>query len=406
MKRKKRKRKKQKRFLFIISIILLLFLLIYIGSYLLIIFDYEKKVDVSLGEKFKSSIKVTSVFKDVTDNVIIEGNVDTNKLGNYEIIYTYKNILNITKSKKSIVSVVDDEAPTIELKGDSIVYLIVNTQYNEQGYIVKDNHDEEVEVVIDNEIDITTPGIYYIKYVAKDKSNNQKTVKRKVIVREKIDIDLDIKSFDINNYFDDNVILKETEDMGNNYINQMVFVGDSVPWQFGLNNMWKSENVYAAPCTGPMNVSYQQVYWKNKATKKTILELITENQPKYILVSIGFCEIVSSGDINNFISYYDEFISNVKKNSPNTTIILASIYPVINETLRGNQVPTNKQVNEYNYYTAYVAQKNNLKFLNYAEVVKNSEGMAEATLTMDDGYHPNISGMKKIIQYIRTHGYN
>lgn len=402
MRRKKKKKKK-----LIIFLILFIILLLFSSLSFFVFFDYEENIKVALGDEFKPNIKANYFFRDVSNDVDVSTDVDVNKVGEYDVTYTYKTILNIKKTKKGKVIVVDKTAPSIELKGDNVVYLLYGNKYNELGYIVKDNYDkeEDIKVVVDGDIDVDTPGVYYVKYTAIDSSNNKKTIKRKVIVRDEIVIDLNIKEFDINNYFDNSVILGETEDMGEEYINDITFVGDSVPWQFGLNNMWNTDRVYAAPCTGPMNVSYQPVYWKNKLTKNTILDLVSLNKPKYILVSIGFCEIVSSGDVDSFISYYDKFIDDVNKNSPDTTIILASIYPVISETLRGNQVPTNKQVNEYNYYTAYIAQKNDLKFLNYSEVVKNSQGLAEASLTMDDGYHPNIKGMKEIIKYIRTHGY-
>lgn len=133
--------------------------------------------------------------------------------------------------------------------------------------------------------------------------------------------------------------------------------------------------------------------------------MIKENRPEYILVSIGFCEIVSSGNVELFISNYEKFIEDIQNNSSNTKIILNSMYPVISETLRGNEVPTNKQTNEYNYYIASIAKKYKLKYLDSAVVLKNNKGLAEPTLTAEDGYHPNIAGMKKVIQYVRTHKY-
>ena len=99
------------------------------------------------------------------------------------------------------------------------------------------------------------------------------------------------------------------------------------------------------------------------------------------------------------------FFDDIKKNSPNTKIILSSMFPVISETLNPNVVPTNKQANEYSYYIASVAKKYKLKFLNVGSVLKNSQGLAEPTLTGDDGFHPNIAGMKRVVQYVRTHGY-
>lgn len=389
----------------IIFVLIICIVLLFVSSYFFIVFDYEKSIEIPVGEKYEFKYKVESFFKDVSDEIVLSNNINYDVVGEYECEYKYTNLLNITKSKKSKVLVVDNIKPTITLNGEDVIYMLVNNDYQELGYNVQDNYDSDVEVIITGEINVNVPGVYYLKYTAKDSSGNKSKVTRKIIVREKFVVEQDIKKFNINDYFDDNVILSETEDMGDDYINKMVYVGDSVPWVFSNNYMWNPERVYAAPCTGPSNVLQQKVYLNNKLTNKTIVDLIEINKPEYILVSIGFCEIVSLGNVDKFIENYDNFINEIKNLVPSSKIILASIYPVINETLRGTEVPTNKQVNEYNYYTAYVAQKNNLKYLNYSEIVKNNEGLADKMLTMSDGYHPNNLGMQKIINYIKTHGY-
>lgn len=389
----------------VVAIVLLLVVLFIILQYIFTIFKLESSSEINVNSDYEIKVSGIWLLKDISSDLKIKDDIDTSKLGKYKITVSYTTPLLIKKSKSFNVNVVDNEKPSIELNGGDSVSVILNSEYQELGYSTSDNYDEEVNVVITGNVDTSKVGTYYLTYKAKDRSNNTTEVVRKVIVEEKNPADVDIAEFDINDYFGTDVILPETDDYGDEYIDKIVFVGDSVPWQFGLNYQWDSNNVYAAPCTGPSNIYSQKVYWKNAITNKTIPDLIVQNKPEYILVSIGFCEIVSSGNVEQFISNYEKFIDDIKSSSPNTKIILNSMYPVISETLRGNEVPTNKQVNEYNYYIASIAKKYKVKYLDSASVLKASNGLADPSLTGDDGYHPNIAGMKKVINYIKSHGY-
>lgn len=402
MRVKKRKIKK------VVKIFLIIMAIFVIGVCIFrfaIRFKSDSKIEINVGENYNYKMKATFFSKDISNKLEKEGKVDSSKIGKYRVVYSYKMFLGLKRKKTVTVSVVDKLSPTIELIGNNNLELFLDDEYIEPGYNVNDNYDKNVKVSVKGEVDTKTVGTYYLTYIATDSSGNTAEVVRKVIVKEKPPVDVPIAEFDIHNYFDSNVILGETEDYGNEYISKIVFVGDSVPWQFGLQGQWDSKNVYAAACTGPSNIYSQKAYWKNKLTSKTIPDLIKENRPEYILVSIGFCEIVSSGNVELFISNYEKFIEDIQNNSSNTKIILNSMYPVISETLRGNEVPTNKQTNEYNYYIASIAKKYKLKYLDSAVVLKNNKGLAEPTLTAEDGYHPNIAGMKKVIQYVRTHKY-
>ena len=402
---RKRKRRRIKKGRVFVATFITVFVIGLIFFYFSIRFESKNKIEINVGEKFKYKMKAKFLSKDISSELKQSGKVNSNEIGDYKVTYSYSIILGLSKRKTVLVSVVDKEKPTIELNGGDKLELFLNNDFEDPGYKVTDNYDKEVKVTVKGDIDTKKAGTYYLTYVATDSSGNKEEIVRKVIVSEKSPTDVSISEFDIHDYFDSSVILGETEDYGSDYIEKIAFVGDSVPWQFGLQHQWNSNNVYAAACTGPSNIYSQKAYWKNVLTTKTIPDLIKENKPEYILVSIGFCEIVSSGNVDLFISNYGKFIDDIKKNSPNTKIILNSMYPVISETLRGNEVPTNKQTNEYNYYIASIAKKYKLKYLDSASVLKNSQGLAEPSLTGDDGYHPNISGMKKVIQYVRTHGY-
>ncbi len=113
--------------------------------------------------------------KDLTDKVKIEDTADG-------IIYSVSDSSNNKYSVKRKIKREDIEKPTIELKGSSTMYLGLTSKYSEPGYVVHDNCDSNVEVNVDNNIDTSKPGTYYVTYKAKDSSGNEEEVKRKVIV--------------------------------------------------------------------------------------------------------------------------------------------------------------------------------------------------------------------------------
>lgn len=79
----------------------------------------------------------------------------------------------------------DLEIPVITLLGDSVIALVVNGSYNEQGCSALDNIDGIItnRVVITGNVDTTTVGTYDISYNVTDLvGNNAITVVRKVTV--------------------------------------------------------------------------------------------------------------------------------------------------------------------------------------------------------------------------------
>lgn len=79
----------------------------------------------------------------------------------------------------------DNEAPTITLKGEDPMTIIVNRKYEEPGADVKDNLDPHVRLEIDSSnVDTSKPGTYKVKYTARDASGKTTVVERTVIVED------------------------------------------------------------------------------------------------------------------------------------------------------------------------------------------------------------------------------
>ena len=363
-------------------------------------FEGKDEVTLNVGDKFNSEMKARAFFQDVTKELEIETEPDTSKVGDYNVVYSYS-FLGLTKRKEIIVHVVDKVAPVITLKGEEKIEIYLNEEYVEPGYEATDNYDINLEVVVDGEVNTKEIGDYYLVYKAEDSSHNTTEAVRKITVSRVSPLALDLKEFNINDYFPD-IILKETPAV--DYMDDLVFAGDSVIWHFSTTGIFASSRLWAKPCEGAFNFETQKVVYKNVQSDYTLAELVKMKQPKYLVLHMGICDC-DKDDAEAFATAYEKVIDYIKTESPDTKLMIMSLVPQIKENLSWIPRRNNKIINKYNYYLALVCQKKSVPFLNVAEVLKNSEGLANRDLYYTDGYHPNLAGMKKMIEYVKTHGY-
>lgn len=117
----------------------------------------------------------------LTGQVVIDSNLDTSKIGKYQITYKINNY-------KKIRDVIVVERPTgyttIYLKGDLTVYLNVGNEYQETGYTVIDTVDNNLtdKVKVTSNLDTNKKGTYQIIYSVTNSSGVTTTEVRTVIV--------------------------------------------------------------------------------------------------------------------------------------------------------------------------------------------------------------------------------
>ena len=146
----------------------------------------DKLVSLEVGNEYiEDGVKAHIGKKDVSEKVIINGNVDNTKIGNYEIKYTI-NYLFRSYSVTRSVSVSDSESPIITLKGDNKVRVNIGSNYEELGYEANDNYDGNItdKVEVSSNVDTSKSGEYLITYSVKDSSGNESSVSRIVEVKE------------------------------------------------------------------------------------------------------------------------------------------------------------------------------------------------------------------------------
>jgi len=173
---------------FIAAIILslLIKLLFFSGLFVpLLELNGDRHMEVEVNTKFEDpGAKARFRFSDYSDNVIVQSSLDTTKLGDYTIRYTF---LAYDKSLTRSVTVVDTNAPNIKLHGGDTLRMFLNETFTDPGYEATDNYDGDLseQVSVDTTaLDSGKVGTYDVIYSVNDSSGNTATVTRKVEVCE------------------------------------------------------------------------------------------------------------------------------------------------------------------------------------------------------------------------------
>ena len=118
---------------------------------------------------------------DITNQVQITSNVDTSKVGEYEILYSVNGITEVR-----YVTVTEGDT-YIYLKGKLNMYLEVGEKYKDPGYKVFSSNGENLndKVTVTGKVDTSKPGVYEITYSVVNSRNITTTVKRTITVVEK-----------------------------------------------------------------------------------------------------------------------------------------------------------------------------------------------------------------------------
>lgn len=149
----------------------------------------EENINLQLNDNYEEQGAQAFLHEnDVSSNIVVDGKVDTSKIGEYKLKYTIFNSKNENPvSVERVVNIVDEIAPEITLKGKAEVSIYVGDTYKDEGCTALDNYDGDItnKASITGEVDTTKEGTYTITYKVADSSNNASETTRKVIVKKK-----------------------------------------------------------------------------------------------------------------------------------------------------------------------------------------------------------------------------
>lgn len=135
------------------------------------------KIVISYKEKYSDKYSASYMGKDITDDVVVKGNVDTNSIGTYHITYKVGSGI-FSKSVVREVLVKDVKKPKIEIDKDD-VYLCPGTKYKPVKVKATDDYDGDLSSKVKSEVFKDK-----VVYSVKDSSGNMRSVTKKLIYKD------------------------------------------------------------------------------------------------------------------------------------------------------------------------------------------------------------------------------
>lgn len=204
--------------------------------------------------------------------------------------------------------------------------------------------------------------------------------------------------------------LEETEDYGQEYIDKLIFVGDSTTYglkAYGALSGGKNTTQVWTPKSGTYSlnalVATYKIVYPPTGEEMTVAEAAALAKPEYMVITLGVNYGVPYCGESEFKKYYRMLLDAVIAASPDTKIILQSIYPVA--TNSEYRDITNPRIDVANGWVESLAEEYDLKYLDTNSSLKDADGYLIYSYQNGDGLHMNTSGLNAILHYIRTHGY-
>ena len=205
--------------------------------------------------------------------------------------------------------------------------------------------------------------------------------------------------------------LAETPDAGREYLDKFVFLGDSttygigVYYNYGYTELCPPTQVWT-PASGTLTLSYYNVatvVYPETGEELSITDAVSRAKPEILMITLGVNGI-SFMDEEWFIRDYSALVESIRAASPETKIILNSIYPVA-ASYKYQKDINNEKIRAANGWVERIAENTGCHFLNSFECLVGPDGYLPESCQNGDGLHLTGEAFTTVMSYIRTHAY-
>ena len=362
----------------------------------------DDNVFVSVDSNYVDYGYTSTILGKQYNHVKTISDVDTSKIGKYEITYIM-NFLLYKRELKRTVNVIDNVAPTIELVGDEQIYLELGNNYEEPGYLAIDNVDGDIteNVKVDNNIDTNAPGSYSIKYSIRDSSDNVFGVVRNVEVRAVNPLTLSIPDYNLNYYFQDVTLKYEEQEY--DFMKDTVMLGDSnTTYLYFHGKYMPAGQIWGKNGLNVSQINNSTFKMFNTGQLYTFDQAMAIKRPKYLILNVGIT-CVEFFTADKMKSELKIFIDKMRNEYSDVKLIISALLPIHQGSYNAS---TQKKINDFNYYIGEICEEYRIPFINFAQEVKAKDGLADRNLfecyeQINCGFHLNETGKRKYVDYLK-----
>ena len=148
-------------------------------------------------------------------------------------------------------------------------------------------------------------------------------------------------------------------------------------------------------------ITYAKIVCPQNGQEMTIGEVAALVRPPYLVVTLGidYGVYYYRNELQKFRHYYEKLLDTVKENSPDTTLILQSIFPVGRES----SAITNEMVDNANAVILEISRARGLFYADTNALLKDAEGyLAPPYVDSADGIHLTSEAYRVILEYFKA----
>ena len=205
--------------------------------------------------------------------------------------------------------------------------------------------------------------------------------------------------------------LGETADAGREYLDKIIFLGDSTTYGIGYyynrgyTALCPPSQIWT-PSSGTLTLSdyaSAKIVYPETKENLSIKDAVTRAKPEIMVITLGV-NGVSFMDEAWFIRDYTALVQMIQEASPNTKIILNSIYPIA-ASYQSQKSINNQKIRAANGWIERIAEDTGVRFLYSFECLVGEDGWLPESSQNGDGLHLTGEAFTSVMQYIRTHAY-
>ena len=186
-------------------------------------------------------------------------------------------------------------------------------------------------------------------------------------------------------------------------VEHIIFMGDSTT--YGYVTIGMSTNQIWTPDSHTMSI-YEQSFVYVDTTKgpMQIRAAAAEHQPDLMVITLGIRHITTMKEME-FKAEYTDLVNGILEASPNTKIILNSVYPVADFLDPRELAVTNDMIDTVNGWIQYVVEQTGVRYLDSNSILKGEDGYMVRSYARSDGLHLAPDALNLVLENIRTHAY-
>lgn len=216
----------------------------------------------------------------------------------------------------------------------------------------------------------------------------------------------------------DGVLLEENEGAAQNYIDSFIFIGESTTAHLksrevlsGGRNTKQVWTTKSGTLMLDLGIDKVKIIYPEAEEELTFFEAAQKKKPPYVLLTFGLNGAVQN--INRGEEYFKEcykkLISEIRRGSPETKIIIQSCFPVAKNmdmsAYSVNVQTLNQYIDTINGWSYSVASAEGCRYLDSSAVFKDTDGYLKEEYQVGDGHHLTREAYLKMLEYIKSHQY-